>query len=110
MVVSSLLLLIENNLEDLGAILLGAQTLTDNLDWVDEIAEDSVVNGSERTGTWALLGLGSAGTVGTLWAGKDTAGSEDDNGSVRELLLELTDETVQVIRTGMPTINGSVKR
>ena len=66
---TSLLLLIEDDLQDLGAILLGAETLADNLNWVDEIAEDGVVNGSECSGTWSLLGLRGSGTVASLWAG-----------------------------------------
>jgi hypothetical protein len=44
---TTLLLLIENNLEDLGAIFLGAETLADNLNGVDEVAEDSVMDSGE---------------------------------------------------------------
>jgi len=91
---TSLLLLIEDNLQDLAAIFLGAETLADNLDWVHEIGEDGIVNGSEGSGTWSLLSLRGTGAVGTLWAGKDTAGGEDEDVTVGELLLELTGETV----------------
>lgn len=46
---TSLLLLVEDNLQDLAAILLGAETLANNLDWVDQVGEDSVVNGGESS-------------------------------------------------------------
>lgn len=44
----------------------------------------------------ALLGLGGAGAVGTLGAGKDATRSNDQDVAVRELLLELTGEAVRV--------------
>lgn len=97
MVNTSLLLLVKNNLQDLAAILLGAETLANDLDWVDQVGEDSVVNSSEGSGTWSLLGLGSAGAVASLWAWENAAGSEDEDVAVRELLLELTGETEECI-------------
>jgi hypothetical protein len=48
---------------------------------------------SESTRTWALLGLRCARAVGTLGAGQNTAGSDDQDVAVGELLLELTGET-----------------
>lgn len=88
-----LLLLVKDDLEDLGAVLLGAETLTNNLDWEDEIGEDGVVHSGQCAGTWALLGEGSAGAGGALWAWQDAAGGEDQDVAVGELLLELTGET-----------------
>jgi hypothetical protein len=44
---ASLLLLIENNLQDLGAIFLGAETLADDLNGVHEVSEDGIVDGGE---------------------------------------------------------------
>lgn len=93
---TSLLLLIEDDLQQLAAILLGAETLANNLDWVDEVGEDSVVDSSESSGTWALLLLGSAGAGRALGAGEDAAGSKDQDVAVRELLLELTGETIWI--------------
>lgn len=94
---ASSLLLIKDNLQDLAAILLGAETLANNLNWVDEVGKDSIVDSSESSRTWALLGLRSAGAVGTLWAGENTAGCKDQDVAVRELLLELAGKTVAFI-------------
>ncbi len=90
---TSLLLLVKDDLEDLGAVLLGAETLANNLDWEDEIGEDGVVDSSQGAGTWALLGEGSAGAGRALWAWQDAAGSEDQDVTVGELLLELAGKT-----------------
>jgi hypothetical protein len=90
---TSLLLLIENNLQDLAAIFLGAETLADDLDGVDEVGEDGVVNGGQCSGTGTLLSERCAAAVGALGAGEDTAGGEDQDVAVGELLLELTGET-----------------
>lgn len=84
------LLLVKNDLEDLGTVLLGAHALADNLDREDEIGQDGVVDGSECARTRTLLGLGSTGAVGALGAGKDAAGRNDEDVTVGELLLELT--------------------
>lgn len=91
---TSLLLLIEDDLQDLAAIFLGAETLADDLDGEHEVGEDGVVDGGEGSGTRALLGLRSTRSVAALGAGKDTARGEDQDVAVRELLLELTGETV----------------
>jgi len=91
---ASLLLLIENNLQDLAAIFLGPETLADNLNGVDKICEDGVVNGSQCPGTGSLLCERSSGAVGSLWAGKNTASGEDQDMTVRELLLKLTGEAL----------------
>jgi len=63
---TSLLLLIQDNLQDLAAIFLGAETLADNFDGENEIGKDGVVDGCECPGTGSLLGLRSSGTVGSL--------------------------------------------
>lgn len=90
---TSLLLLIEDNLQDLAAIFLGAETLADDLDGVHEVGEDGVVDGGQGSGTGSLLGLRGAGAVGALWAGEDTARGEEEDVAVGELLLKLTGET-----------------
>lgn len=86
------LLLVENDLEDLAAVLTGAETLADNLDGVDEVGQDSVVDSGEGSRLRALLGLRGAGPVGALGAGQDAAGGNDQHVAVGELLLELTGE------------------
>ncbi len=47
MINATLLLLIENNLQDLAAIFLGAETLADDLNGEDEVGEDGVVDGCQ---------------------------------------------------------------
>ena len=86
------LLLVEDDLEDLGAVLLGAHALTDDLDGVDEVGKDGVVNGSQSARSWALLGLGGAAAVAALWAWQNAARGDDEDVAVGELLLELTGE------------------
>lgn len=88
------LLLIQDNLDGLAAVLLGADALADNLDGVDEVGEDGVVDGRQSTRTGTLLGLVAAGVDGALGAGEDTALSDEEDVTVRELLLELAGEAV----------------
>jgi hypothetical protein len=94
------LLLVEDNLEDLGVVLLGTDALADDLDGVDEVGEDGVMDGGEGTGDGTLLGLGCAAAVAALGAGQDTAGSDDQHVAVGELLLELTGETDRDVSLG----------
>ena len=84
------LLLVEDDLEELAAVLLGADALADNLNGVGEVSEDGVVDGSESARTGALLLLGVAGAGRALGAGQDAARGEDQDVAVGELLLELT--------------------
>jgi len=91
---TSLLLLIEDDLQDLAAIFLGAETLANDLNGVDEVGEDSVVDGGKCSGTGSLLSLRSTGAVGALWAGENAARGEEEDVAVGELLLELTRETL----------------
>lgn len=91
------LLLVEDDLEGLGAVLLGADTLADDLDGVDEVSEDGVVDSGQSAGTGALLGLGGARVDGALGAGQDAALSNEENVAVGELLLELTGQTEELL-------------
>jgi hypothetical protein len=52
------------------------------------------VDSSESSRLGTLLGLGRARAVGTLGAGENAAGSNDQDVAVRELLLELTGEAL----------------
>ncbi len=89
---TSLLLLIKNNFQNLGAIFLGTETLANDLDGEDEVSQDSIVDSGQCSGTGSLLGERSAGAVGTLWAGENAARGEEEDVTVGELLLELTGE------------------
>lgn len=88
------LLLVEDDLQQLAVVLLGPQALADDLDGVDEVAENGIVDGSQssRAGTLLLLGVARAG--GALGAGQDTARGQNQDVAVGELLLELTSEAV----------------
>lgn len=88
------LLLVEDDLEDLVAVLPVAEALADDLDGVDEVGEDGVVNGGQGAAVGALLLLGVAGAAGALRAGEDAAGGQEDDVPLGELLLELTGEAV----------------
>ena len=90
------LLLVEHNLELLAAVLLGAETLADNLNGVDEIGEDRVVDRGEGSRARALLGLVGARPVGALGARENAARGNEEDVAVGELLLELTGETGNV--------------
>jgi hypothetical protein len=52
------------------------------------------VDSGESPGLGTLLGLVGARAVGALGAGENAAGSNDQDVAVRELLLELTGETL----------------
>jgi hypothetical protein len=84
------LLLVQDDLEGLAAVLLGAGALANDLDGVDEVIEDGVVNSSQSAGTRTLLLLVGAGVDRALGAGQDAALSNEEDVAVRELLLELT--------------------
>ena len=90
---ASLLLLIENDLQQLSSVFLGAETLADNLNGIDEVGENGIVDSGQCSGTGSLLSLAGARAVGSLGAGEDTACCEDEDVAVGELLFELTGET-----------------
>lgn len=52
------------------------------------------MDSGESPGLGTLLGLVGARAVGALGAGENAAGSNDQDVAVRELLLELTGETL----------------
>jgi hypothetical protein len=87
-------LLVKDNLDGLAAILLGADTLANNLNGVDDVGQNGVVDGSQSAGTRTLLGEGVARAGRALGAGEDTARGDDDDMAVGEFLLELTGQSV----------------
>lgn len=94
MVDTTTLLLVQDDLEGLAAVLLCPETLANNLDGVNDIGKDGVVDSGQSTRPGALLLLVGARVDGTLRAGENAAVSDEDNLAVRELLLELTGETM----------------
>lgn len=101
------LLLVKNNLEQLAAVLLGADALTDDLDGEAEISQDSVVDSSQSAGTGALLLLGVAGAGRSLGARQDAARGEEQDMAVGELLLELTSQAGNfALVIGNPTLGN----
>lgn len=93
---ASFLLLVEDDLQKLATIFLGADALAGNLDGVDEVGEDSIMDGGECPGTGTLLSLRCARAVGALGTGENAARGEEEDVAVGELLLELTGETMLV--------------
>lgn len=93
------LLLVKDDLEELAAVYLGAQTLADNLDGVDEVSKDGIVDSSQssRTGSPLLEGVARAGRA--LGSGKDAARGDDQDMAVGELLLELTSQAITITQT-----------
>ena len=55
------------------------------------------MDSGQCSGTGSLLSLRGSGTVATLGAGQNSAGGEDENVAVGELLLELTGETAWIL-------------
>lgn len=96
------LLLVKDDLQQLGTVLLGAETLADDLDGVDEVGQDGVVDGGQSTRTGALLGLGVAGAGRALGAGQDAARGQDQDVAVGELLLELTGQAGRGVSEVIP--------
>ena len=93
---ASTLLLVKDDLEDLAAVLLGADALADNLNGVAEIGEDGIVDSSQSAGAGTLLLLGVARAGRALGAGQDAARGEDQDMAVGELLLELTGQAAVI--------------
>ena len=87
------LLLVEDALQDLAAVLTRASALADDLNRVDEIGEDSIVDGCECARSRTLLGLRCAAAVAALGTRQDAARGDDEDVAVGELLLELAGET-----------------
>lgn len=88
------LLLIQDNLQHLAAILFGSQSLADNLDRVHDVCQDSVMHSRQSSRPRPLLCLGGSGSVGSFWLWQDTSRCKEEDVSVRELLLELSCESL----------------
>lgn len=86
----SRVLVVKDNLLELVATNLVSDALANNLAGEDKVLEDSVVNGSQSSGLRALLG----GLRLAAGLGEDGALSDENNVTVRELLLELTGQSL----------------
>ena len=62
------LLLVKDDLEGLGAVLLGAEALADNLDGVDQVGQDGIVDSGESANGGASASGGCASGT-SAWAG-----------------------------------------
>ena len=83
-----LLVLVQMDLEEPGAVQLDPDPLSDDLGGVDEVVEDGVVHGHQGAGDGPLL-LQLVGLAGGL--GQDAALGDEDNVLAGELLLKLAD-------------------
>lgn len=88
------LLLVQDNLQNLASILLGSQSLSNNLDGVYDISQDSIVDGGQSSGTRSLLCLRCSGSVRSLWSWQDTSRCEEEDMSIGELLLEFSGQSL----------------
>jgi len=77
---------VKEDLDHLVAVLLGADTLSDDLGGVDEVAEDGVVHSGQGAVARALLL--DARTAAGEW--QDAALGDEDDVAVGKFLLELT--------------------
>ena len=78
MVHPTALLLVQDALQQLRSVLLGANALSNDLDGVDQVSEEGVVDCGESSGARALLSLRRAATIGAFGARKNAARGEED--------------------------------
>lgn len=81
---------VQEHLDDLVPILLGADALADNLGRVDQVRQDRVVHGGERARARALLR--DAAAARGEW--EDAALGNEQDVAVGELLFEFAREAV----------------
>ena len=84
-----LLVLVEMNLEETSSVETETNPLADNLGGVDEVIEDSTVNGHQSAASWALLLLLVHFPSGL---GQNPPLSDKDDMFTREFLLQFTDQ------------------
>lgn len=94
MINTTALLLVQDNLQQLAAILLCPDTLANDFDGIHKVSEDRLVDSSQSTRARALLLLGRARACGSLGTGKNAARRNDQDLAVGELLLEFTGKTI----------------
>jgi hypothetical protein len=90
---TSTLLGVEEDLDDLVAVLLGADALANDQGGEDKVLQDGIVDSGQSARTGALL----LDTGTTTWRRKNAALRDEHNVTVGELLLELTSEAEETI-------------
>lgn len=86
----SRVLVVEDNLLELGTTDLVSDALANNLGGENKVLKDTVVDSSKSSGNGSLLSL----TVAATGLGEDAALSKENNVAVRELLLQLTGQSL----------------
>lgn len=77
---------VQQDLLDLVTTNQVSDSLTNNFSWENQIFQNLVVNSSQSSRSWSLLGL--SGTSRWLW--QDSSFSQEDNVTVWELLFQFT--------------------
>lgn len=89
------------HLDGLGTVNLDAGSLANDLGGIDKIIQDLLVDSSKSAGSWASLLLARVASR----LGHDAALSNKENVTVRELLLELTGESLLNLVEGLELRN-----
>lgn len=88
------LLLVQDDLEHLTAILAGAGALADDFDRVDDVVEDGVMDGGQSARVGPFLRLRRSRSIAAFGPREDAARSEEEDVAVREFLLEFARQAV----------------
>lgn len=88
------LLLVQDHLEHLAAVLAGAGALADDFDGVDHVVEDGVMNCGQRARVGPFLRLRRPRSIAAFGARENAARGQEEDVSVRELLLEFSRQAV----------------
>lgn len=88
------LLLVQDDLEHLAAVLTGAGAFADNFDGVDDVVENGVVDGGQCARVRPFLRLRCPRSIATFGPGENAARCQEEDVSVRELLLEFSRQAV----------------
>ena len=79
---ASPLLLVQDDFQDLTAVLAGLDAFPDDLDGVDDVGQDGVVHGRQRARVRPFLRLRGARPVAAFRAGQDAARGQEEDVSV----------------------------
>lgn len=85
-----LLVLVQMHFDQLRAVQLDADALSDNLSWEDKIVKNAVVDSGQGAATWALLLVWVGASA--LWLGQDLAFGAEHDVTSGEFLLQLTNQ------------------
>lgn len=85
-----LLVLVQMHFDQLRAVQLDANALSDNLSWEDKIVKNAVVDSGQGAATWALLLVWVGASA--LWLRQDPAFGAENDVTSGELLLQLTNQ------------------